>query len=68
MVRTGRNTDTLLGWSSQKKCVNRAKVLWGQPDGRIANAARSRPLHYDRAGDRHYDYASAFIKSLGGAL
>jgi putative ATPase len=30
----------------------------------VEDAARSRPLRYDRAGDRHYDYASAFIKSL----
>jgi putative ATPase len=33
---------------------------------RVADAARTRPLRYDRAGDKHYDYASAFIKSLRG--
>ena len=33
----------------------------------VADAARTRPLRYDRAGDKHYDYASAFIKSLRGA-
>jgi len=33
----------------------------------VADAARKRPLHYDRAGDRHYDYASAFIKSMRGS-
>jgi putative ATPase len=32
----------------------------------VDDAARKRPLHYDRAGDRHYDYASAFIKSMRG--
>ena len=32
----------------------------------VADAARTRPLRYDRAGDKHYDYASAFIKSLRG--
>jgi putative ATPase len=32
----------------------------------IADAARTRPLRYDRAGDKHYDYASAFIKSMRG--
>jgi putative ATPase len=32
----------------------------------VEDAARKRPLRYDRAGDRHYDYASAFIKSLRG--
>jgi putative ATPase len=32
----------------------------------VEDAARSRPLRYDRAGDRHYDYASALIKSMRG--
>jgi putative ATPase len=32
----------------------------------VDDAARTRPLHYDRAGDGHYDYASAFIKSMRG--
>jgi putative ATPase len=32
----------------------------------VADAARTRPLRYDRAGDKHYDYASAFIKSMRG--
>jgi putative ATPase len=32
----------------------------------VEDAARSRPLRYDRAGDRHYDYTSAFIKSMRG--
>ena len=33
----------------------------------IEDAARKRPLRYDRAGDRHYDLASAFIKSMRGS-
>jgi putative ATPase len=32
----------------------------------IRDAARKRPLLYDRKGDQHYDFASAFIKSLRG--
>ena len=32
----------------------------------VDDAARKRPLRYDRAGDGHYDYASAFIKSMRG--
>jgi putative ATPase len=32
----------------------------------VDDAARKRPLRYDRAGDQHYDYASAFIKSMRG--
>ena len=42
------------------------------PDGAItaahvADVARKRPLRYDRAGDRHYDLASALIKSMRGS-
>ncbi|MFN8186490.1 MAG: replication-associated recombination protein A [Gaiellales bacterium] len=33
----------------------------------VDDAARKRPLVYDRAGDAHYDFASAFIKSLRGS-
>lgn len=32
----------------------------------VADVARKRPLRYDRAGDRHYDLASALIKSMRG--
>ncbi len=35
--------------------------------GHIEDVARKRPLRYDRAGDRHYDLASAFIKSMRGS-
>jgi len=33
---------------------------------RVLDASRKRPLLYDRKGDQHYDFASAFIKSLRG--
>ncbi|MGZ4360354.1 MAG: replication-associated recombination protein A [Gaiellaceae bacterium] len=32
----------------------------------VEDAARKRPLVYDREGDAHYDFASAFIKSMRG--
>jgi putative ATPase len=32
----------------------------------VDDAARKRPLRYDRAADQHYDFASAFIKSMRG--
>ncbi len=32
----------------------------------VAASAEERPLLYDKAGDQHYDHASAFIKSLRG--
>ena len=36
-------------------------------EGHVEDAARKRPLVYDRAGDQHYDFASAFIKSMRGS-
>ena len=33
----------------------------------VADAARKRPLVYDKAGDAHYDFISAFIKSMRGS-
>jgi putative ATPase len=33
----------------------------------IEDAARKRPLVYDKAGDAHYDFISAFIKSMRGS-
>ena len=32
----------------------------------VLDAARKRPMLYDRKGDQHYDFASAFIKSMRG--
>src|ERR671936_323447 len=36
-------------------------------DEHVEDAARKRPLVYDRGGDQHYDFASAFIKSMRGS-
>jgi putative ATPase len=33
----------------------------------VEDAARKRPLFYDKEGDQHYDYISAFIKSMRGS-
>jgi putative ATPase len=40
----------------------------GEPlsEEHVLDAARKRPLLYDRKGDQHYDFASAFIKSMRG--
>ncbi|HXF98638.1 MAG TPA: replication-associated recombination protein A [Gaiellaceae bacterium] len=35
-------------------------------EAHVLDAARKRPLLYDRRGDQHYDFASAFIKSMRG--
>jgi putative ATPase len=33
-------------------------------EAHVEDAARKRPLVYDKSGDAHYDFASAFIKSM----
>ncbi|MEX2421128.1 MAG: replication-associated recombination protein A, partial [Actinomycetota bacterium] len=33
----------------------------------VDDAARKRPLHYDKDGDAHYDFTSALIKSMRGS-
>ena len=33
----------------------------------VEDAARKRPLVYDKGGDAHYDFTSAFIKSIRGS-
>ena len=43
--------------TSEKSAVTEEHVL---------DASRKRPLLYDRKGDQHYDFASAFIKSMRG--
>jgi putative ATPase len=36
-------------------------------DAHVEDAARKRPLVYDKAADAHYDFISAFIKSMRGS-
>jgi putative ATPase len=36
-------------------------------EAHVEDAARKRPLHYDKGGDQHYDFISAFIKSMRGS-
>jgi len=57
-----------------RTALNVLELAWqtAQAEGRpldsahVEDAARKRPLVYDRAGDHHYDFASAFIKSMRG--
>jgi putative ATPase len=41
----------------------------GEPlaEAHVEDAARKRPLVYDKQGDAHYDFISAFIKSMRGS-
>jgi putative ATPase len=36
-------------------------------EAHVDDAARKRPLVYDKGGDAHYDFTSAFIKSIRGS-
>ena len=38
----------------------------GIAEHHVLDAARKRPFLYDRKGDQHYDFASAFIKAMRG--
>jgi putative ATPase len=46
-----------------------AATAGGDPvtEANVEDAARKRPLIYDKAGDAHYDFTSAFIKSMRGS-
>jgi putative ATPase len=58
-----------------RNALNILELAWqtaaaeGEPlaDRHVEDAARKPPLRYDRAGDAHYDFASAFIKSMRGS-
>jgi putative ATPase len=58
-----------------RSALNILELAWqtsqgeGEPisERHVEDAARKRPLVYDRSGDRHYDFASAFIKSMRGS-
>jgi len=58
-----RNALNILELASQT-AVARDQVLG---PGHIDDAARKRPLVYDKGGDAHYDFVSAFIKSMRGS-
>ncbi len=58
-----RNALNILELAS-KTAMARDQVLG---HGHIEDAARKRPLVYDKGGDAHYDFVSAFIKSMRGS-
>jgi putative ATPase len=55
-----------------RSALNILETAAGAADGTITeenveDAARKRPLRYDKGGDAHYDFTSAFIKSMRGS-
>ncbi len=58
-----------------RAALNTLELAWStaQAEGgpleerHVEDAARKRPLVYDKTGDAHYDFISAFIKSIRGS-
>jgi putative ATPase len=58
-----RNALNILELAAQTATAEREPLTAGH----IEDAARKRPLVYDKGGDAHYDFVSAFIKSMRGS-
>ena len=58
-----RNALNILELSAQTAQAEEGTV----DEAHVEDAARKRPLVYDKAGDAHYDFTSAFIKSMRGS-
>jgi putative ATPase len=55
-----------------RNALNILEIAWeaagGEPtDEHVEDAARKRPVVYDKGADAHYDFTSAFIKSMRGS-
>jgi putative ATPase len=58
-----RNALNILELASQTAAAEGHAVA----ESHVEDAARKRPLVYDKGGDAHYDFISAFIKSMRGS-
>jgi putative ATPase len=58
-----RNALNILELSWQTATAEDASLA----ESHVEDAARKRPLVYDKGGDAHYDFISAFIKSMRGS-
>jgi putative ATPase len=58
-----RNALNILELAWQTAAADQAALA----EGHVEDAARKRPLVYDKGGDAHYDFISAFIKSMRGS-
>jgi putative ATPase len=55
-----------------RSALNVLELAWGTSGGapteaRVEDAARKRPVVYDKQADAHFDFTSAFIKSMRGS-
>ena len=58
-----RNALNILELASQTAAAELQPIA----ESHVEDAARKRPLVYDKGGDAHYDFISAFIKSMRGS-
>jgi putative ATPase len=58
-----RNALNILELAAQTAAAEGGAISADQ----VEDAARKRPLVYDKGGDAHYDFVSAFIKSMRGS-
>ena len=58
-----RNALNILEIAAQTSSSEKTQLA----ERHIEDASSKRPLVYDRAGDAHFDFASAFIKSMRGS-
>jgi putative ATPase len=58
-----RNAYNILELASQTAAAEGQSLS----EAHVEDAARKRPLVYDKGGDAHYDFISAFIKSMRGS-
>jgi putative ATPase len=55
-----------------RNALNIVEIAWeasggGPTEDHVEDAARKRPVVYDKGADAHYDFTSAFIKSMRGS-
>jgi putative ATPase len=58
-----RNALNIVELASQTASAEQTSLT----EAHVEDAARKRPLVYDKGGDAHYDFISAFIKSMRGS-
>ena len=68
LVATRAGGDARSAYNIVELALQTAQAA-GEPlsEAHVEDAARKRPLVYDKAADAHYDFISAFIKSMRGS-
>jgi putative ATPase len=72
LTDAARNLVVARSGGDARSALNILELAADTADGEVTeehveDAARKRPITYDKASDAHYDYISAFIKSIRGS-